>query len=159
MKTAPPPSLLHPCRRHTVSTIKIYKLDCYLHSRSSYHDKACKAAASCSRPRTASGHHDVVQYGQRRWPVLACLPFYTPHTAGGCAGTWHEPSANDCCTHVCWRCPYRLGAVLCAHHSKGRYHKAPVLDTLGACKVRLVCMAYHLSFQREVRRKDWKLHT
>ena len=62
-------------------------LDCYPRSKSSYHDKVYKAAASYSHPRTASGRHDAVQYGQRRWPVLACLASYTPHTVDGCAGT------------------------------------------------------------------------
>ena len=61
-------------------------LDYYPRSTSSYHDKACKAAASCSHPRTASGHHDAEQHGQQLWPVLIFPAAYTPHTAGDCAG-------------------------------------------------------------------------
>lgn len=60
------------------------------------YDDACTGFASCSYPRTASGHHGVGQCDPQLLLWYSVPASCTPHIAGGSEGTFCLPSASGC---------------------------------------------------------------
>ena len=69
------------------------------------YDDACTGFASCSYPRTASGHHGVGQCDPQLLLWYSVPASCTPHIAGGSEGTFCLPSASGCHSRVTsgWR--------------------------------------------------------
>ena len=60
------------------------------------YDDACTGFASCSYPRTASGHHGVGQCDPQPLLWYSVPASRIPHTVGGSEGTLCLPSASGC---------------------------------------------------------------
>ena len=70
--------------------------DGYPHARFFGHGTLYRAAASCSDPRIASGHHGVGQCDPQPLLWYSVPASRIPHTVGGSEGTLCLPSAIGC---------------------------------------------------------------
>lgn len=107
---------------------------------SSCRDTSCKAPASCSCPRRASGLLDAERCDPQRLPALRCLSLGTPDKEGGAPRTSCSPFSTCCCSLSLPLTGFPPGAGSCAPHSISVL-LARGLDTPDACRGPLVCMA------------------
>lgn len=120
--------------------ISRYKWAGYPPARFSGHDTLCRAAASCSGPRTVSGHRGVEQCDPQLWPWYIVPASSTPHTAGGSEETLCLLSANGCHSRALRQAVLSPGGEACASHKTLSLAQS-VLDSLGVHRGLLVSLA------------------
>lgn len=106
----------------------------------SYHDRAYTWAASCSGPRTISGHHGAVRYDPPRLPLCNTPVSCMLYTAGGSGGRLCLLSASGFRTHAWQRVSPPLGGAACASR-RSVYRVQSILGIPDGHKVLLVYMA------------------
>ena len=104
------------------------------------YDDACTGFASCSYPRTASGHHGVGQYDPQLLLWYSVPASCTPHIAGGSEGTFCLPSASGCHSRALRPAVLPPGGEACAFH-KTLSPAQSVLDSRDVHKELLVAVA------------------
>ena len=112
----------------------------YPPARFSGHDTLCRAAASCSGPRTVSGHRGVEQCDPQLWPWYIVPASSTPHTAGGSEETLCLLSANGCHSRALRQAVLSPGGEACVSH-KTLFPAQSVPDSRGVHKEFLVSSA------------------
>lgn len=80
------------------------------------YDDACTGFASCSYPRTASGHHGVGQCDPQLLLWYSVPASCTPHIAGGSEGTFCLPSASGCHSRALRPAVLPPGGEACVSH-------------------------------------------
>ena len=108
--------------------------------RSSGRGTACRAPASCSGSRTASGHCGGESCGPPPWPSYTCRSSGTPRTVGETRGIVWTPCATRFRTLCGWRTEPPPGAVVCAFHSTV-FRREPAPDSRGVGTGPWVCSA------------------
>ena len=104
------------------------------------YDDACTGFASCSYPRTASGHHGGEQCGPQLLLWYSVPASCTPYIAGGSEGTLCLPSASGCHSHASQPAVLPPGGEACV--SRKTLSPAPqALDSRGVHKELLVAVA------------------
>jgi len=104
------------------------------------YDDACTGFASCSYPRTASGHHGVGQCDPQLLLWYSVPASCTPHIAGGSEGTFCLPSASGCHSRALRPAVLPPGGEACAFH-KTLSPAQSVLDSRDVHKELLVSSA------------------
>ena len=99
----------------------------------SYCDVDDTEPASCPDPRTASGPHGAVRYGQHLSPSHTGLPSCTPHTADVPAGKLFLLSAKHCHSLDYLHSALLPDALAYVPHSIS-FHREPAQRSLDVCR-------------------------
>ena len=104
------------------------------------YDDACTGFASCSYPRTVSGHHGEEQCDPQPLLWYSVPAFCIPHTAGGSEGTLCLPSASGCRSRALRPAVLLPGGEICVSR-KTLSPAQSILDSRGVHKELLVSSA------------------